>query len=140
MSSPLVGAWKLVTCERRSPDGDVSYPYGEDVTGYLLYTDSGYMSASLMDNRRSNMPTDDLRAASAAEKAAASDTHLSYSGRYELHEDRVVHHPEVASFPNWVGRAQERLIELEGDTPSISTPPLLVDGVESRTFLVWTRA
>ena len=139
MSRSLVGAWKLVTWERRSPNGDISYPYGEDVAGHLLYTDDGYMSASLMDNRRSNMSTDDLRAASVAEKAAASDTHLSYSGRYELHDGRVVHYPEVASFPNWVGRTLERFIELDGDTLSISTPPRLIDGVESRAFLVWTR-
>jgi hypothetical protein len=140
VENALVGAWKLVSWELRSSGGDVTYPYGEDVTGYLIYTASGHMSAALMGNARAHMRSPDLRGGTDEEKSAAFDTHLSYSGRYELHQGRVVHHPDVASFPNWVGQPQERFIKIEGDRLSISTPPLLVDGVEQRSYLIWTRA
>jgi len=139
MSNPLVGTWKLVSFEFRASDGTVSYPFGPGALGYIIYSEDGYMSAALMADARPNFPTDDLRGASTEDKAAAFDSHLSYSGRHEVHEGRVVHHPDVGTFPNWVGRAQERFIEIEGDVLSISTPPMVVDGVEGRSYLVWAR-
>jgi hypothetical protein len=44
MSEKFIGTWKLVSFEMRSADG-VTYPFGNDPVGYLMYNDEGYMSA-----------------------------------------------------------------------------------------------
>jgi len=48
----FVGTWRLVEYTFHHEDGTVERPWGEDVTGYLLYTPQGYMSANLSPARR----------------------------------------------------------------------------------------
>ena len=33
----FVGAWRLLSCEFRAADGQLSYPYGQDLIGYIMY-------------------------------------------------------------------------------------------------------
>ena len=37
----VVGARRLLSWENRAADGEVTYPMGTDVIGYLLYTADG---------------------------------------------------------------------------------------------------
>ena len=48
----FVGAWRLLSLEARTSTGDISYPYGPDAAGYLLYSSEGYMSVAIMQARR----------------------------------------------------------------------------------------
>ena len=45
---PIVGTWKLESFELQAPDGTISHPYGEAVTGFLVYSPEGVMSAAFM--------------------------------------------------------------------------------------------
>ena len=137
--NPLVGSWRLVSCEFRGADGHIRYPYGRDLAGYILYGEDGYMSVSIMGADRPRFAADDLRGGTTEEKVAAADSYVSYSGTYEIRGDRVIHHIEVSFFPNWVGGDQERIFELDGDDLSLSTPPLLVNGVQQAAYLLWKR-
>ena len=47
--------------------------------------------------------------------------------------------PEVASFPNWVGAEQIRILVLRGDELDLSTAPLLLAGEQRTAHLVWKR-
>jgi len=51
----------------------------------------------------------------------------------------VIHHIEISLFPNWVGVDQVRSFSLEGDRLTLSTPPMLVEGVEQAGHLTWER-
>jgi hypothetical protein len=42
--STLVGAWRLLSWENRTADGQVTYPMGIDALGSLLYTADGRFS------------------------------------------------------------------------------------------------
>lgn len=139
-ANPLVGTWRLVSWESRDDDGRVSYPFGHDVAGYLIYTDDGYMSATLMPANRPLFASGDILRGTVAEQAQAAVTCIAYAGPYEVHEKSVIHHVEASLFPNWVGGAQERTYELAGTRLSLSTAPLLQDGRERRAYLVWERA
>lgn len=44
----FVGAWRLLSFEARTSSGEVSYPWGRDAVGVLLYGQDGYMAGSLM--------------------------------------------------------------------------------------------
>ena len=110
MPNPLVGTWRLASFELSSADGKVHHPFGEDVAGHIIYGEDGYMSVTMSAASRPRCAAKDLRLASMEEKAAATDTYVSYSGRYEIQGDRVLHHVEVSLFPNWVGITHERTV------------------------------
>jgi Lipocalin-like domain len=44
-SNPLIGTWRLLSWQNRSvEDGQLSYPLGEDATGYIIYNEDGYIT------------------------------------------------------------------------------------------------
>jgi len=135
----FVGAWRLLSLEARTSTGDVSYPYGKDAAGYLLYSSEGYMSASVTQARRSHFASPDALAASAEEKRAAFDTYSSYSGRYVVQGQKVIHHVEISLFPNWSGKPQERFFAFSGDQLTLTAPPMRIGGVELTLVAIWQR-
>ena len=136
----FVGTWQLVSFEIRDADGGVSYPYGQDATGYITYTPDGYMSTIIMAGGRPRFAEDDILRGSIEEQAAAARTFISYAGPYEVRGGRVIHHVKVRLVPNWVGGTQERFYEFDGDRLSLSTGPMLLAGREQRAHLIWVRA
>ncbi|MGH9741222.1 MAG: lipocalin-like domain-containing protein [Candidatus Acidiferrum sp.] len=140
MSSDLfIGAWRLVSLEARTSTGDVSYPYGPDAAGYLLYSREGYMSVAVMQARRADFSSPDALQTPAAEKLAAFDTYSSYSGRYEIRGQKVIHHVEISLFPNWTGKEQERFFAFSGDRLTLTAPPMLIGGVKLKLVAIWQR-
>ncbi|MBI2304586.1 MAG: lipocalin-like domain-containing protein [Chloroflexi bacterium] len=139
VQNPFVGTWRLVSFELRSADGQVSYPYGQDAAGYIMYNEDGYMSVAFMSANRPKFVSGNIRGGSTEEKVAAVDTDVSYCGTYEIQGDKVIHHIEVSLFPNWIGVDKERIFAFDGDRLSLSTPPLLVDGIQQTGHLVWQR-
>ena len=139
-SNPLIGTWRLVSWENRSvEDGQVSYPLGEDASGYLMYNQDGYMFVAIMSPHRLKFAGGDLLSGTPEEEAQAEETFLSYCGRYELREEAVIHHIELSLFPNWIGVDQERLVELKGNRLTLSTHPLLIKGKQQTAHLIWER-
>jgi len=140
MSADLfIGAWRLLSLEARTSTGDVSYPYGKDAAGYLLYSREGYMSVSVMQARRAHFGSSDGLQAPVEEKLAAFDSYSSYSGRYEVRGQRVIHHVEISLFPNWSGKEQERFFAFSGDRLRLSAPPMRIGGVELNLVAIWQR-
>ena len=136
----LVGTWRLIRWENRSADGQITYPLGDDAQGRITYGDDGYMFVALMRSRREAFGAGDLLGGTAEEKAQAAEDYVSYCGRYDVERERVVHHVELSLFPNWVGVDQERLVEIDGHRLTLSTRPILLDGIRQTAQLVWERA
>jgi Lipocalin-like domain len=135
----LVGAWRLLSWENRAADGQVTYPMGTDVVGYLLYTADGRFSVLISRAGRAGFAVGDLLSGTTEEKARAVEGFVAYGGRYSFHGDRVVHHVELSLFPNWAGGDQERSVELTGDRLTLSARPLLLAGKQQVPRLVWER-
>ena len=104
-----------------------------------MYGQDGYMSVSIMRPDRPKFAAGDLPSGGAQERARATDTYVSYCGRYEFRGDTVVHHVDLSSFPNWVGVDQERLVELTGNRLTLSTRPILLGGLQQTAHLIWER-
>jgi hypothetical protein len=139
-SNPLIGTWRLLSLENRSvDDGQVSYPLGEDATGYIMYNEDGYMFVAIMALHRLRFVADDLLSATKEEEAQAEETYVSYCGRYDFLADTVVHHVEMSLFPNWIGGDQERLVDLRGNRLTLSTQALLLRGIQQTAHLIWER-
>ena len=135
----IVGTWRLGSFQLRGEHGEVSYPLGRDLAGYIIYTAEGYMSATLMRPGRPRFKAGDLLGGTAEEKAAAADGFIAYSGRYTLGPGKVVHHVELSLFPNWIGGDQDRYINWQDGRLVLSTPPILIDGRQQTAELVWER-
>ena len=138
-TNPFVGAWRLQSFEIQSSTGEVSYPLGRDAVGLLLYADQGHMAVALMSAGRAHFPSKEIWAAGQEEKLAAFDSYNSYSGRYEVKQDKVIHHVEVSLFPNWVGGSQERYFEFSGDRLTLRTPETTPDGAERTWIAIWQK-
>jgi hypothetical protein len=54
-------------------------------------------------------------------------------------EGTVCHTLETASFPNWVGTTQRREFRLTDTTLTLTTPPIIRQGVRAIATLVWER-
>lgn len=135
----FIGTWRLVSFEFRTRDGQVSYPFGEDAVGYVMYSQDGYVSFTIMSANRPKFASGDITGGSIEEKAAAVDTYFSYCARYEVRGDRVIHHLEVSLFPNWIGGDQERIFEFKGNRLILRTPPLPWGGREQTGMVTWER-
>ncbi|MDZ8055400.1 MAG: lipocalin-like domain-containing protein [Aulosira sp. ZfuVER01] len=139
MQNNLVGTWKLLSCETRTETGQVFYPLGDNPSGYIIYTDNGYVSVAMMKANRPQFQAGDIAAGTVEEKVAATDSYVSYCGTYEIQGERVIHHVEVSFFQNWVGVNQVRFVQLNGEQLTLSTPPMLVNGIEIVGSLIWQR-
>ena len=134
----FLGTWKLVSCELRRGN-EVSYPFGEDPVGFIIYNSDGYMAAFLAPKERSHFKSDDIMGGSAEEKIAAMDTFVSYCGRFEVLSDMVVHHVAVSMFPNWRGGKRERFYKFEGNRLILSTAPNLISGKIRTASIAWEK-
>ena len=137
--NPLIGAWRLVTYEAHAGD-EVSYPLGEDASGFIMYTADGYMSVLIMAAGRQNFASDDILGGTDEEKLSAAGSFISYCGGYEFLSDRVIHKIETAFYPNRVGTEQVRFIHLDGDELVLTTPPMVIHGTSRSGRLLWERA
>ena len=127
----LVGTWKLVDFYTVDSEKKVGYPFGKNPTGYLVYTEDGYMSVSIMTTNRpllglSVEEMQDLKNVklglqlianlgkyiqASLRYFSAGRNYLSYSGKYEIRDSTVIHHLEVSLVPDWVGLDFERNVE-----------------------------
>lgn len=135
----LLGTWKLVSDWTVRPNGERVAPYGEHPVGFLTYTADGRVFAILGRSDRKPLHGDRFTAPE-PERAEAYSTALGYTGRYTIDSAsaKVVHHVEVATFPDYVGTDQVREMKLEGDRLTLRAT-LTMGGEKRASELVWMR-
>jgi hypothetical protein len=140
----LIGAWVLASCVERDIETAVeNHPLGDRPLGLILYTPDGYVSAQLQRRQRLPFADGDLFRATPEEYSAAGSSYIAYSGRFFVDEDRksLSHEMAVSFFPNWFGRRQVRLVEVNGETLQLSTDgPQRLNGALKTATLTWRRA
>ena len=136
----LVGTWELESWSIGYDDRDeLSFPYGEEPQGLLLYTTDGWMSASIGLPKRERLPEDvSFRKIPDKLKAQAFTSYFHYAGRYRVEDGDVVHYVTQSLNPNFPGTEQLRHAELDGQTLVLSGKDE-VGGVTRFHSLVWHR-
>lgn len=137
--SPLIGTWHLESFEMRDEEGHVAYPFGRESIGFITYTSDGRMSVQFGSAHRSDLRYDDWLGATTAEIDASARAYFAYCGTYEVRGNEVIHRIQASLIPNWIGGEQLRFWSLDGDTLTIKTPPLRLDGRPQVSILVWKR-
>ncbi|MFO7553393.1 MAG: lipocalin-like domain-containing protein [Haliea sp.] len=137
----LVGTWQLESWSIGFAGRDeISNPFGEDPRGLLLYSEDGWMSASICRHDRARLPEDESpRKMPDAVKASAYSSYFHYAGRYRVINGDVVHYVTQSLNPNFPGTEQLRHAELDGQTLVLSGKDE-VRGVTRYHTLVWHRA
>ena len=112
----IVGTWKLVSAEETLTNGTTrpNPAYGPRGKGFLMYQRDGYMCGHLVNPDR---PMWDPAHPTPEAKAVAADGSFAYCGRYEIDvkQGQLVHLPETATYPGYVGSRQIRPYTLEGN-------------------------
>ncbi|HEV2074573.1 MAG TPA: lipocalin-like domain-containing protein [Thermomicrobiales bacterium] len=137
--NPLVGTWRLLSFEVRDERGEITYPFGRDVLGFITYTADGHMSVQFGRKDRPHLGADDWWGATPAEISAAARDYFAYCGTYVYQDGEVVHRIGLSLMPNWIDGTQLRLVQLDRDTATLSTHPMPVCGQLQVATLVWQR-
>jgi lipocalin-like protein len=137
----LLGTWRLVSFEARDSKNQLQRPFGEHVSGLLVYDAGGNMAAHVMKNGRPLFAANDPDCGTDAEVRAAFEGYASYFGTYTIDPatQTVTHHVRGAWYPNWIGNDQLRHFAFEGSRLLLSTPPLRSRGESLEYVLTWER-
>ena len=151
----LIGTWSFVSWERFGDGEHFEYPVGQEVTGLLTYTQSGFVQVQLMGAGRSlrtyRNPRDaanralrgrPLSVEAAAELSDAYSSFAGYAGRFEVDEPAglIRHHIITGVDPNMVGTTLERLFVFPDDgTLELRIKPYRVEDWEMTDTLTWSR-
>ena len=111
-NSDLVGSWNLISWRTVYVGGRTIFPMGKDAKGFLVYSNDGFMSASLFKVNRPHFVSGEMLTADENEKVEAWDSYFSYSGKFILEGDMVHHYVLSSMYPNWVGDKQSRIAEI----------------------------
>jgi hypothetical protein len=103
--------------------------------GFLTYTADGRITAMISYDGRKPLSV----GAGTEEKAEAFNTFLAYAGSYTLKGDKVIHHVEISSIENYVGRDLVRSVKFEDDQIILVTPPTPMNGKLQTFELIWRR-
>ncbi|MFD9892418.1 lipocalin-like domain-containing protein [Amycolatopsis sp. NPDC059027] len=140
----LLGSWRMIDWKvfRGHETRDPPLGPAAACTGLLIYTEEGTMSANLMLAGRASFADGSLDRGTQEERAEAYRSIISYTGTYEVDEPTatVVHHVQIATFPNFVGTDLARTCVFEGeDTLKLDTPPMKIGGELLGSYILWQR-
>jgi len=135
----MVGTWKLRSCVREVAEtGEKFEPLGKAPFGRLVYTATGHIIGILAHEKR---PKPNGPIATDSEATELFRTFVSYTGRYELVGDKVLHHVDSSWNEVWTGTDLVRQVSFDGQKLTLSTLPG-VGSHDSRrgvSVLVWER-
>jgi hypothetical protein len=130
LKEKLVGAWDFVIAEVKAPDGTKSLPFGDKPKGTIVFTPDGRFAQIHVAGDVPKIASGNRLKGTPEEYAAIMQRSISVFGRYTVDEEKktVTFHIVSASFPNWEGEAQTRLIDKLTDEEFVNTNPNVAGG------------
>jgi hypothetical protein len=119
--SQLHGTWRLIQRRVRKADGTVMNVTGDNPRGFIMYSPDGYMAVEFY------MPI------------GGADKFFAYAGPYELKGDTMLHHMQVSSTPENIGKTFERKVSFENGDLLLSSGPDPNGGPGSMGSMIWRR-
>ncbi|MEA5596418.1 lipocalin-like domain-containing protein [Rivularia sp. UHCC 0363] len=144
-NNPLLGTWKLISIMAIFSNGKIDREaFGINPIGYITYTIEGKIMVifaksdrTLLSGNSASSLTDAIHSVPIEERSQAFSTFNSYAGSYTLDGNTVIHHVEIASIPNRVGKSLTRNFKLDKNRITLTTPYQSDD--KPRFELVWER-
>lgn len=136
--NPFKGTYELLEKYSIRIDGSKIHPWGNDVKGMIIYTDS-HISAQLGIYNRENFRDFNFRNATEREAQEAFTTYIAYFGTYEVKDGYIIHDIKQSLFPNWIGHKVKRYYRFEGDLLYLEAKEIAQTTRLEKTVLVWRR-
>lgn len=95
----IIGTWKLLSIVMNNA-GLNHKPFGEKVTGLLIYHENGYMTGIISGENRPKISRPAMFGIPEEERLAISNHFIAYGGKYSIEEDTVSHEIMVSFVPN----------------------------------------
>ena len=128
-----VGAWRVVSYAAKDVrTGELTHPFGEQVTGMAIYSATGHMS--ILVAGRDRVASTGTGAQRFEERSRLFDSMYAYTGSYSVKGDTVTIHVESAWQPDWAGTDRVRTLTLDHDVLTITTPPMQ-SPVDGKTYI-----
>ena len=141
--NPLVGIWKLVSCEAIRTSGTRIPIYGRRPVGWLYYDEAGHMSVHIMKSGRHHCDSETKFGASDHEMKSAYEGYEAYFSNYSIDAERqTISHKVVGSlFPNWTGSTQHRYYAFDSANRLVLSTAPVGEQPDGNTVveLVWER-
>ena len=139
----FTGAWKLISTDYQSEEGEVAYPFGRETVGQLMYDGKQNMAVQIINAKRPYFAANDWLKGTPEEIKAAFEGYRCYYGTYEVDESKkiITHYVQGSSYPNWMkgGVKHVRYYEFSGNRLTLRTVPILMGGKKVIGRLVWER-
>lgn len=121
----FLGAWRLVSFEEDSADGEVVYPYGKDAVGLLTYDSSGRMSVQIMKRDRAPFSSADWNRVPTERLRKAIEGFTAFFGTYEVDDANqiVIHRVEGHVLPENVGKELRREFAFSDEVLTLKPSP-----------------
>src|SRR6266705_492949 len=126
----LIGTWDFVVAQVKSPDGKISFPFGESPKGILIFTPDGRFAQIHVAGDLPKIASNNRLTGTPEEYADIMRRSLSVFGTYSVDEAKktVTYNIVSASFPNWEGEAQTRTIDKLTADEFVNTNPNVAGG------------
>ncbi len=143
VTQQLVGAWRLVAIEGKSPTIPMELDHP---TGLIVYTSSGWMSVQYSSSRDRKPFAKGLASATIEEKAAAFDSYVAYYGTFKVDSatQTITHRLEDHNHPGRHGVDNVRWFEFQGKNRVVLIPREdgkggVIDRKNATYKLIWER-
>jgi hypothetical protein len=125
LKDQIVGTWNFVVAEVTAPDGKKSFPFGETPKGILIFTADGRFAQIHVAGDVPRIASNNRLTATPEEYAEIMRRSLSVFGTYTVDEasKTVTYNIVSASFPNWQGETQTRIIDRLTAEEFVNTNP-----------------
>lgn len=137
----LQGTWTLQEwkIQYQNPDR-VSYPYSKTPNGVLMYSENGWMSASIHHPLRKKLPNYTPPKKLPAEVLAECYRHsFHYCGQYRVEGTQVKHEVMYSLYPNMIGTTQIRDVDFMSNDRLILTGHEILKAKPRLHVLQWER-
>ena len=130
LKDQIVGTWNFVVAEITAPDGKKSFPFGETPKGILIFTADGRFAQIHVAGDVPKIASNNRLTGTPEEYAAIMRRSLSVFGTYIVDEAKrtVTYNIVSASYPNWEGEAQTRIIDKLTAEEFVNTNPGVAGG------------
>jgi hypothetical protein len=140
----LVGTWELDKFTGTDEEGNVTEIMGEGATGFICYSNDGWVSVQIAKAGRPRYDIPDTEGGSTEQTLAAARGLFAYAGDFETDEENgiVYHKLSHSLIPNWIGSTQKRYVTMESDNVLVLTAdPVRMgkEGKKLRSKLRWIR-
>ena len=141
----LKGTWRLESFTATDEDGETIDVMGAGATGFICYSDDGWISVQIVKQDRMRYDIPDVEGGTDEQTLSAARGLFAYAGKYTVEEENAVvyHDLQFSLIPNWIDSRQKRYITRESDTVLVlSADPVRMGpgGKKRKSRLRWIKA